>query len=30
MCNAISAITIKGSSVDEAISIYEGHKELVI
>ena len=30
MCNAISAITIKGWSVDEAMSVYEGKKELVI
>jgi len=30
MCNAISAITLKGWSVDEAVSVYEGQKELVI
>ena len=30
MCNAISAITIKGWSVDEALAVYEGKKELVI
>jgi fructose-bisphosphate aldolase/6-deoxy-5-ketofructose 1-phosphate synthase len=30
MCNAISAITFKGWSVDEAMSVYEGQKELVI
>ncbi len=30
MCNAISAITLKGWSVDEAMSVYEGQKELVI
>jgi len=30
MCNAISAITIKGWSVDEAMSVYDGKKELAI
>jgi len=30
MCNAISAITIRGSSVEEAMAIYEGKKELII
>lgn len=30
MCNAISAITIKGWSVDDALAVYEGRKELVI
>jgi fructose-bisphosphate aldolase/6-deoxy-5-ketofructose 1-phosphate synthase len=30
MCNAISAITIKGWSVEEAMSVYEGKKELAI
>jgi fructose-bisphosphate aldolase/6-deoxy-5-ketofructose 1-phosphate synthase len=30
MCNAISAITIKGWSVDEAVAVYEGQKEFVI
>lgn len=30
MCNAISAITIKGLSVEEAMAIYEGEKDLVI
>jgi fructose-bisphosphate aldolase/6-deoxy-5-ketofructose 1-phosphate synthase len=30
MCNAISAITIKGWHVDQAMSVYEGQKELVI
>jgi fructose-bisphosphate aldolase/6-deoxy-5-ketofructose 1-phosphate synthase len=30
MCNAISAITIKGLSVEEAMAIYEGKKELIV
>jgi fructose-bisphosphate aldolase/6-deoxy-5-ketofructose 1-phosphate synthase len=30
MCNAISAITLKGWSVDDALAVYEGRKELVI
>lgn len=30
MCNAISAITIKGWSVEEALAVYEGTKDLVI
>jgi fructose-bisphosphate aldolase/6-deoxy-5-ketofructose 1-phosphate synthase len=30
MCNAISAITIKGWSVDEALAVYEGQKEFTI
>ena len=30
MCNAISAITINGSSVAEAMEVYEGKKELKI
>jgi fructose-bisphosphate aldolase/6-deoxy-5-ketofructose 1-phosphate synthase len=30
MCNAISSITIKGWSVDEAMDVYEGRKELVL
>ncbi len=30
MCNAISAITLKGRSVDQAMAIYEGKEELVI
>jgi fructose-bisphosphate aldolase/6-deoxy-5-ketofructose 1-phosphate synthase len=30
MCNAIYAITIKGLSVEEAMAIYEGTKELTI
>lgn len=30
MCNAISAITIKGWSVEEALDVYEGTKDLVI
>jgi len=30
MCNAISAITIKGWSVEEAMAVFEGQKEFVI
>ena len=30
MCNAISAITIKGWSVEEALAVYEGTKDLVL
>lgn len=30
MANAISAITIRGWSVDEAMDVYEGRKELVV
>jgi len=28
MCNAISAITLRGWSVDQAMSVYEGQKDL--
>lgn len=30
MCNAISAITIKGWSVEDAAAVYEGKKDLII
>jgi hypothetical protein len=30
MCNAISAITIQGWDVEQAMSVYEGQRELVI
>jgi DhnA family fructose-bisphosphate aldolase class Ia len=30
MCNAISSITIKGWSVDDALAVYEGQKKFVI
>ena len=30
MCNAISAITIKGFSVEEAMAIYEGKEDLIV
>ncbi len=30
MCNAISAITLSGWSVDDALAVYEGRKELAI
>jgi fructose-bisphosphate aldolase/6-deoxy-5-ketofructose 1-phosphate synthase len=30
MCNAISSITFKGWSVDDALAVYEGQKEFVI
>lgn len=30
MCNAISAITIKGWSVEDALAVFEGKKDLVI
>ena len=30
MCNAISAITIKGQTIEEAMAVYEGKKELIV